>query len=75
MSHPYIFSMSFFLGNEGTQEAGSSTWTGWAVSSLTSRIYGQQEAKEKPAQAKEVVKPQVNNGIPAASKISILSQL
>eukprot|EP00112_Aurelia_sp_Birch-Aquarium-sp1_P017328 Seg4000.2 transcript_id=Seg4000.2/GoldUCD/mRNA.D3Y31 product="N-terminal kinase-like protein" protein_id=Seg4000.2/GoldUCD/D3Y31 len=55
-------------GNEGAQEAGSSTWTGWAVSSLTSRIYGQQEAKEKQVQAKEVVKPQVNNENPAASK-------
>ncbi len=31
-------------------EAGSSSWTGWAVSSLTSRIYGQQQQQQQEQQ-------------------------
>ena len=60
-----------FKGNESAQEAGSSTWTGWAVSSLTSRIYGQQGAQEKPGPIKEATKPQVNSENVVASKILI----
>ena len=35
-----------FVGVDGSQETGSSSsWTGWAVSSLTSRIYGGQQGQ------------------------------
>lgn len=55
-----------FPGSEGSQgTASSSSWTGWAVSSLTSRIYGGQPgATEKPdgtAEADKTKAPQLKS--------------
>eukprot|EP00794_Sanderia_malayensis_P020441 gene20441-22457_t len=43
---------SNFNSKDGSSqsEAGSSSWTGWAVSSLTSRIYGQQQQQQQQQQ-------------------------